>query len=169
MCLILIKRTLPFPPCVSILCLPYLVQCSVFCIHCVWVLSSFLSVWIMSSFCRQLAIHIILSDCQTKLYVSFLSRNEELERESSYANPSQFLMSCILYSISTNSVRFLTMAMAHMARVILKSGCFLTSKTSLMKLYLATLSACSWRIYYLNHFNDKPNQRHFWDPIKSTR
>ena len=147
MCLILIKRTLPFPPCVSILCLPYLVQCSVFCIHCVWVLSSFLSVWIMSSFCRQLAIHIILSDCQTKLYVSFLSRNEELERESSYANLSQFLMSCLLYSISTNSVRFLTMAMAHMARVILKSGRFCDIDIlPPMKSYLATLSASSWRV-----------------------
>ena len=84
----------------------------------------------MSSFCRQLAIHIILSDCQTKLYVSFLSRNEELERESSYANLSQFLMSCLLYSISTNRICFLTMAMAHMAQVILKTGCFLTTKTS---------------------------------------
>ena len=76
----------------------------------------------MSSFCRQLAIHIILSDCQTKLYVSFLSRNEELERESSYANLSQLLMSCLLHSISTNRICFLTMAMAHMARVQCPAG-----------------------------------------------
>ena len=159
MCLILIKRTLPFPPCVSILCLPYLVECSVFCIHCVWVLSSFLSVWIMSSFCRQLAIHIILSDCQTKLYVSFLSRNEELERESSYANLSQFLMSCILYSISTNSVAFLIIWLEWS----LNQAVFVT-------LIFYPLWNHTWQLWAhpaegfqinLDQFNDKPNHRHF--------